>query len=899
MSLRIIAVASVVAGLVALCAGPVHASADTQLHVHVVGPAAPVAGTVLVVAREDDPSDRRTRVVTADDVVYAFVALQPGEYVLSVTLPGGRRAELAVTAGAGRTAVCSVSFPADSTALPSVATVDHRPAGEGARFDARALRDLPTAGDVWSLAETAAPFVVADRLDTGGLGTGRSALVGSRGASWALTTVLVDGLPITAPTGTGLLAALPDMNAAQAVSILSGVSPVEVETPGVVVDWQPRRPGTTWHGGVDGSVTTPGWVGTNGLAFAPSIARIEDWRQAAAFAGGPLSDRTGLFASTTFSRATYLERERAPLLTAAMGSLFAHVVARPSVRDQFRALVSVEAATYPFADRRQFAGPEVDERATFGRGQVAWDRVGDTGRRVAVAMGVQRSRWQPEAGVNAEGGTIDRVWDGVVPAPATDEIRVQWDGRVEYATGLQRVAGATAGSRLGITVRRTSAARDVLVAPAVAESVAGLPARVWLPDPAGPSSERTVTAVGLYAEEQLAVGPRVTVDVGARVDLVRGSNRGATGINWNTFSPRLSFRWSPAAISFFGAVGRYTGGQALSFLAFGDPGETTWDVHRWADGNGDGQYGDGERGVLVARAGAGAGVAGIDPDLRVPRTTEWVVGAELRPTRHSTLRGSIVIGRQTNLVGVVNTGLSASDYRAFSVPDINADEGSPADDQRLPIFERLPESFGRDALLLTNPATEAIQHEGIELTYAISSPRWFMLFGATAYRTLGLGGTLGHGVRENDPLVLGDRYWNPNALKDEAGRLFFDRAYVGKWTTAYRAPGDVRLAAVVRYQDGQPFTRLVVAPDLAGGPEITHAYAMGRTRFTYTATLDVRVEKGIGVGGARRASVRLDVFNLTNHQNELEEDVLTGPLFRLSTIVQPPRTLRLGVRVEF
>jgi hypothetical protein len=45
--------------------------------------------------------------------------------------------------------------------------------------------------------------------------------------------------------------------------------------------------------------------------------------------------------------------------------------------------------------------------------------------------------------------------------------------------------------------------------------------------------------------------------------------------------------------------------------------------------------------------------------------------------------------------------------------------------------------------------------------------------------------------------------------------------------------------------------------------------------------------------------VRLDVFNLTNHRNEVEEDVVTGPLFRRSTAVQPPRTLRFGLRFDF
>ena len=151
---------------------------------------------------------------------------------------------------------------------------------------------------------------------------------------------------------------------------------------------------------------------------------------------------------------------------------------------------------------------------------------------------------------------------------------------------------------------------------------------------------------------------------------------------------------------------------------------------------------------------------------------------------------------------------------------------------------------------------------------------------------------------ENDQLVLGDRFANPNASKDVYGSFFFDRSYVGKLSVGYRAPGDVRTAFSVRYQDGEPFTRLVVAPDHAGGPEMVHAYRVGRTRFTYTATFDVRVEKGFAVGN-RRGAIRLDVFNITNHKNEVEEDVLTGPLFRVSTAVQPPITLRLGVRFEF
>src|SRR5690606_31256155 len=147
---------------------------------------------------------------------------------------------------------------------------------------------------------------------------------------------------------------------------------------------------------------------------------------------------------------------------------------------------------------------------------------------------------------------------------------------------------------------------------------------------------------------------------------------------------------------------------------------------------------------LVARAGFGPAVGAIDPDLRVPRSTEWTAGVEVRPTEHSTLRGSIIIRRQTDLVGVVNTGLTDADYRVITIEDIGADEGSPHDDQLLPIYERLPASYGRDQLLLTNPTSaEPIRHDGIEVTYEITSPRWLMLFGATAYRTVGRGGAQG------------------------------------------------------------------------------------------------------------------------------------------------------------
>jgi hypothetical protein len=103
---------------------------------------------------------------------------------------------------------------------------------------------------------------------------------------------------------------------------------------------------------------------------------------------------------------------------------------------------------------------------------------------------------------------------------------------------------------------------------------------------------------------------------------------------------------------------------------------------------------------------------------------------------------------------------------------------------------------------------------------------------------------------------------------------------------------------IARYQDGQSFSRVVVVPDLNQGPEVVSAYRRGRTRFTFTFSLDARFEKSVRVGRADVAAV-VTVFNALNTSNEVEENVVTSPSFRTSTFVQPPRAVQVGARLRF
>ena len=82
------------------------------------------------------------------------------------------------------------------------------------------------------------------------------------------------------------------------------------------------------------------------------------------------------------------------------------------------------------------------------------------------------------------------------------------------------------------------------------------------------------------------------------------------------------------------------------------------------------------------------------------------------------------------------------------------------------------------------------------------------------------------------------------------------------------------------------------------GPFGGNGNELGTTGLTFAATLDTALAKGFAVKRGR-AAFRVDVFNLLNRGNEVEEVPIAGPGFRRITAVQPPRTLRIGVRFEY
>jgi hypothetical protein len=415
----------------------------------------------------------------------------------------------------------------------------------------------------------------------------------------------------------------------------------------------------------------------------------------------------------------------------------------------------------------------------------------------------------------------------------------------------------------------------------------------------------TSSDVGAYVVDRIELPRRISLEVAGRLDATNGAARGGRGrISWRTVTPRAYGRWaidSRGRFSLFGGGARYAHRLPLDYLAFGDPGAPAGRVYRWNDTNGDGAFGDAERGTFIGLVGGCCSAehrSGIDPDLRRPYTTEWVAGGEARLAGWS-LRVTGIRRTEEDLIGSINTGVQASDYTLGYVVDAGERFAESEDDRFLPVYSRLPSSFGQDSYLLTNPAGHRSRHGGVEVTIErMMASGWRTRFDGTAFGASGLGGNRGFGALEADTGAVGELFENPNARTYAWGHSFFDREYVMKWWNGYVAPRQFLFSTVARYQDGQPFSRLVIAPDLTQGPEAIPAYRRGRTRFTYTLTLDAHVQKSLRVGGSTLTAI-VEVFNLLNNSKEVEESVVTGALFRTTTAVQPPRAIRIAARVGF
>jgi hypothetical protein len=736
-------------------------------------------------------------------------------------------------------------------------------------YPADLVRDLPAGGNLFALIEAAQPEITTDRFNGGGLNAGAADKAGAFLASWSQTLYRIGDVAISSPVdGTPML--FPELAWWNSVSVGTGVLPSDSRATGLDISLEPRVATDHWTTTLE--VTASGGAMTEAASPArpPAIQALDNWSQMSALASGrTLNGRLGLLiggarsASTTTNRNLDSPRQQT-------GSAFANASFMLSPSTSLNGLAWISDSSF-------------HTQATLRRGELWRVFGGYTARTVDSAL--------PSSGRL----TADRLVDGPIGLLVDrggHEARVVAGGR--RSKQLTKHALTFGGD-----IERASFAAAPTFTGAIEERIDGVPARIWRYSSPGLESHRRAVAINLFATDRIPVSSNITIDASLRFATADGSTHGAAqGIHWRSLLPGIYMHWdlgTPYELRLLTGFNRSADELKLGLLAYGDPAAPTADIYRWEGGPLSGA-------PLVGRVGPGTGgndaFVTIDPDLRRPMTNQIAVGIEGRPLPK--LKGSVLAlaRRQTPQIHGVNIGVPISGYTTVTVPDVNHDVEHPGDDQLLTVYNRRPEMFASDRYLLTNPDVMYASMGALIISGEVTTKRVYFRMAGTLVLTDGAAGNRGFTAVENDLAAPGELFSDPNAAIYARGQLFTDRMYTIKTLFVTQLPRDVRLGVIGRYQDGQPFARMVIVPGLNQGTEAVRGFSTGRSRFTFRSTIDVRLQKRVVARGAA-LDVFFDTYNALNMSNEVEEYVVTGPRFRETTAVQPPRSFHLGARVTF
>lgn len=776
----------------------------------------------------------------------------------------------------------------------------------GTRFNAVALDLLPQSGGVYGLIERSDPLVITDRMEGGGAYFEPQRL-GASGASWTQTTFKLGDADITDPDRTGFAMLYPNLDALQAIgAATAGVHPDTVGG-GTAVTLVPRMPSAKWQRTLQFDASPPAFQSVNPLPDAPAIGRLRSSTGGTFIASGPVSERLGLQVTGALSKSARLERDRLAELPSRLHSVSAHLVYKTVGGDDVRIFAQTDRLSAPEAGRAMLVDPGLQQRDRSTLISTIWNRATAQGLAWSANLSYGRASSDPALGGTAVLGTTERLRDGpayeMAAASASTRQRTsfQWRGEARPI----RFLGLRHLTEIGGSASWTAATRRAPGSSIIGELVDGEPARVWEYTSDGVASQWRGSELAAWATDEIHVMPRVDIDLGIRAAASGASRKGeSASISWRSLSPSILGTYraiSNGWLTFLAGYARYSARLPLNYLAYGDPHSLTGTMRRWNDLNHDRRLQAGESGIAVAAVGpccANGRLNSIADDLSAPRTKEIRAALQTRLSEHFVLRLGGTDRRTYRLIQPVDASVPGN-YSLTHVEDRALDQLVDEDDQLLPIWNRLPASFNTDSYVLQNVDHNSARDHGMDLVLErVWDGRWGMLIGATAHKSEGIGGNRGYRADENDQGVLGEVFSEPNAETFSRGRLFFERGYVIKWSAMYQLPYGLRGGSAARYQDGQHFSRVVIARTVAQGLDFVPALPRGLTRFTYAFTLDTRLEKQIPVAG-RRAALVLDVFNLLNTNNEVEEDEITGPAFRAATAVQPPRSVRIGFRLTF
>ncbi len=880
---------------------------------------------------------------TDADGTFRFLGLTSGSYDLRFAKDGYRgRIVRSVRVASGRVTVVAVELPTKTSVplQPLIVNWKGEPAApwdisHGSVFDRTRIASLPSPRNIWALLENQDPASVTNRVDVGGIATGSIALAGPQGASWTRIGYRSDGIDVTDPFETGRPLVYPDFGGLQEFRISTGNQPAGTAPSSSTLSLTTRRGGSGPRGEVeayylgepfqsDGSDSD--WSGHD-FVNAPRFGRLSEGQ----FVGGgpvPRIRASSFFVSLGIQRL----RKEVPgfqaLPTASVKSGLLRFDGIVGARDELTALVSGQIVNISHIGARPGVTPSATLRGydRFSVIQGHWTRRCDSRSVFHVRFGFSHASPTDTFHADVNEPNRTRLFTGEMSGAApieSDSARSRFS-LVTLGEILRRgrFSGWNHWVTFGLDLQRSMSTEERRIFGDVRLLFYPLDDPIQVIRYNTPSrTKQRLSEISLFLDDRIRISEHLSFRLGATANFSRASLpaqlsdagrfvperklTGAGGVaSWISLSPQVGIvttmarRYGGPRLS--AGFSRYYHRLPARYANFANSTSVGGEIFEWTDPNGDGDYEEGEEGTLLRAFGGPYSF--VDSRLRRPFTDEWTVG--LDQSFRGPLRLSLRFFRRDhrNLAEDVNTGVPRSSYRPLEIHDSGDDDiPGTGDDRVLTVFEQDPETLGKDNFILTNPGLRSTNN-GLEAFLSLGfAGRGFLQLSFTAFKAVGEASP-GNSELENDNGIIGTLYDDPNTLVNARGRLFFDRAYIGKVAGLYLAPWKLRFGSVIKYFDGLPFGRRLIVTGLHQGPFFVMATPRGQPggfRTQYNLTFDQRIAREFEIGWAR-LSVMVDIFNLLDLRKHLREYDISGPLFplRLPTDVQNPRVVRFGVRLE-